>query len=171
MTSLSRRDTASLAVQWHDLGMDRSRKRSLHARPQINDLQRVDRQRIYAGLRLLKRLNNSSDQAQGAAIAGNEFSGVGGSETRPRSRSPHVTEPMMISFYPLEDRTTTHAAAIYYRDQAKTWGARAAAVPDGARNQGAIREIADGYEKIAAQYERREQRERDLKQVAVSEGV
>ena len=76
-----------------------------------------------------------------------------------------------ISFYPLEDRTTTHAAAIYYRDQAKTWGARAAAVPDGARNQGAIREIADGYEKIAAQYERREQRERDLKQVAVSEGV
>ena len=34
MTSLSRRDTALLADQWHDLGMDRSRKRSLHARPQ-----------------------------------------------------------------------------------------------------------------------------------------
>ena len=65
----------------------------------------------------------------------------------------------MISFYPLEDRTTSHAAAIYYRDRAKTWGARAAAVPDGAPQQAAYREIANGYEKIAVQYERREQLE------------
>jgi hypothetical protein len=73
-----------------------------------------------------------------------------------------MTEPMMAttSFYPLEDRPTSHAAAIYYRERAKTWRKRAVAVPDGAPQQAGYREIADGYEKIAAECERREQLER-----------
>lgn len=66
--------------------------------------------------------------------------------------------------------TASHAAAIYYRERAKTWRESAAAVPDGAPQQAVYREIAEGYEKIAAQYERREQLERGLK-VAVREGV
>lgn len=66
--------------------------------------------------------------------------------------------------------TAPHAAAIYYRERAKTWRESAAAVPDGAPQQAVYREIAEGYEKIAAQYERREQLERGLK-VAVREGV
>ena len=65
--------------------------------------------------------------------------------------------------------TASHAAAIYYRERAKTWRESAAAVPDGAPQQAVYREIAEGYEKIAAQYERR-QLERGLK-VAVREGV
>ena len=70
----------------------------------------------------------------------------------------------MISFYPLEDRPTSQAAAIYYRDRAKTWPRRCRTAPR------AFHEIADGYEKIAIEYERREQLE-GSKQVAVSEGV
>ena len=104
---------------------------------------------------------NDSDWAQGAGIVDNDPWG------RRRLRDATVLPltssdrgPMMISFYPLQDRTTTHAAAIYYRDRAKTWRARAAAVPNGARHQAAFREIADGYEKIAGQYEQREQLER-----------
>ena len=54
------------------------------------------------------------------------------------------------------------ATAIYYREQAKMWRESAAAVPDGAPQQAVYREIAEGYEKIAAQYERREQLERGL---------
>jgi hypothetical protein len=65
-----------------------------------------------------------------------------------------------ISFYPLDDRSISHAMALYYRDRAKTWRERAGAVPDGAPQPAGYREIADGYEKIAAQYERREQLER-----------
>jgi hypothetical protein len=54
------------------------------------------------------------------------------------------------------------ATAIYYREQAKMWRESAAAVPDGAPQQAVYREIAEGYEKIAAQYERREQLEQGL---------
>jgi hypothetical protein len=54
------------------------------------------------------------------------------------------------------------ATAIYYRGQAKIWRESAAAVPDGAPQQAVYREIAEGYEKIAAQYERREQLEQGL---------
>jgi hypothetical protein len=66
-------------------------------------------------------------------------------------------EPMMAAaaFYPLAGRPTSHAAAIYYRERTKTWHERAATVPDGAPHQAAYREIAEGYEKIAAQYEQR----------------
>jgi hypothetical protein len=74
------------------------------------------------------------------------------------------------SFHPLEEHPTSHAAAIHYRERAKTWRESAAAVPDGAPQQAIYREIAEGYEKLAAHYERGEQLERSLK-VPVREGV
>ena len=77
---------------------------------------------------------------------------------------------MATASFHLEDCSTSHAAAIYFHERAKTWRERAAAVPDGAPQQAVYREIAEGYDKIAAQYERREQLERGLK-VAVREGV
>ena len=64
------------------------------------------------------------------------------------------------SFYPLEDPPTSHAAAIHYRERATVWRESATAVPDGAPQQATYREIAEGYEKIAAQYEQRERFER-----------
>ena len=64
--------------------------------------------------------------------------------------------------------TASHAAAIYYRERAKTWRESAAAVPDGAPQQAVYRELADGYEKLAACYERRALLEQRLK---VREGV
>jgi hypothetical protein len=72
------------------------------------------------------------------------------------------------AFYPLGDRPTSHAAASYYCERAKTWHERAAAVPDGAPHQALYREIAEGCEKIAAQYEQRERFERASK-IAVGE--
>jgi hypothetical protein len=74
------------------------------------------------------------------------------------------------SFHPLKEHPTSHAAAIYYRERAKTWRESAAAVPDGAPQQAVYREIAEGYEKIAAHYEQRERLEQRL-EVAVREGV
>jgi len=56
--------------------------------------------------------------------------------------------------YPLENRPTLHATIIYYRERAKTWHERAAALPDSDPQQAVYREIAEGYEKIAACYER-----------------
>jgi len=49
------------------------------------------------------------------------------------------------SFHPLEEHPTSHAAAIHYRERAKTWRESAAAVPDGAPQQAIYREIAEGY--------------------------
>jgi hypothetical protein len=53
--------------------------------------------------------------------------------------------------------SASKAAVIFYRERAKTWRDSAAAVLDGAPQQAVYREIAEGYEKIAAQYERQEQ--------------
>jgi hypothetical protein len=76
------------------------------------------------------------------------------------------------SFYPIEDCPTSQATAIYFRERAKTWRERAAAVSGGAPQHVACvyRELADGYEGLAACYERRAQLERNLK-VVVSEDV
>ena len=74
------------------------------------------------------------------------------------------------SFHPLEEHPTSRAAATHYRERAKTWRESAAAVPAGAPQQAVYWEIAEGYEKLAAHYERREQLERGSK-VAVWEGV
>jgi hypothetical protein len=63
------------------------------------------------------------------------------------------------SFRPLEDHPTAHAAAIHYRERARMWRESAMAVPDGAPQQAVYFEIAEGYEKLAACYERREQAE------------
>lgn len=68
---------------------------------------------------------------------------------------------------PLEHHPTSQSAAIYYRERAKTWRESAAAVPDGAPQQGAYLEIAEGYERLAAHYERREQHGRSLKEGVV----
>jgi hypothetical protein len=73
-------------------------------------------------------------------------------------------------FHPLEEHPTSQAAAIHSRERAKTWRESAAAVPDGAPQQAVYLEIAEGYERLAAHYERREQLERGSK-VAVWEGV
>jgi hypothetical protein len=50
------------------------------------------------------------------------------------------------------------------------WRESTMAVPDGAPQHAVYLEIAEGYEKLAAHYERREQLERSLT-VAVREGV
>jgi|SRR5690348_15592929 hypothetical protein len=59
--------------------------------------------------------------------------------------------------------SASKAAAIFYRERAKTWRDSAAAVPDGAPQQAVYREIAEGYEKISAHYERQEQLARGSK--------
>ena len=74
------------------------------------------------------------------------------------------------SFYPLEDRPTARAAAIHYRERAKMWRENAMTLPVGAPQLAKYREIAEGYEKLAAHYERRWLLEKSLK-LAVGESV
>jgi len=74
------------------------------------------------------------------------------------------------SFHPLEEHPTSRAAATHYRERAKTWRESAAAVPAGAPQQAVYLEIAEGYEKLATHYERRQRLECGLK-VAVRESV
>lgn len=64
---------------------------------------------------------------------------------------------------PLETRPTAQAMGIYYRTRAKMWRENAMAVPDGAPLQASYRELAEGYDRLAALYERRAQREQNLK--------
>jgi hypothetical protein len=59
-------------------------------------------------------------------------------------------------FQPIENRPTPHAAAIHYRERAKMWRESAAAVPDGAPQQAIYLEFAEGYARLAVQYETRE---------------
>jgi hypothetical protein len=68
---------------------------------------------------------------------------------------------------PLKDYPDIHEAAVYYRGRAKTWQESVAAIPNGAPQQAIYREIAEGYEKLAAHYERREKLERGLGVVPV----
>jgi hypothetical protein len=56
---------------------------------------------------------------------------------------------------PIEDHPTPHAAAAHYRERAKVWRESVAALPDGAPQQAIYREIAEGYERLAVQYETR----------------
>ncbi len=67
---------------------------------------------------------------------------------------------MATTFYPLEDRPTAHAAAIHYRERTRMWRESAAALSAGAPQQAVYLEIAEGYERLAAHYERRELLER-----------
>jgi hypothetical protein len=57
------------------------------------------------------------------------------------------------SFPSLGDNPKTRAAAIHYRRRAHAWRESAMAVPEGAPQQAIYREIAEGYEKLAAHYE------------------
>jgi hypothetical protein len=64
------------------------------------------------------------------------------------------------SSHPLENRSTSHGAASYYRERANVWRESAMAVPDGAPQQAVYVEIAEGYERLAAHYEKRERLEK-----------
>jgi hypothetical protein len=66
------------------------------------------------------------------------------------------------SFHPLEDCPTPRESASYYRERAKTWRESAMAVPEGAPQQAVYLEIAEGYERLAAHYERRGRLEKGL---------
>jgi hypothetical protein len=66
------------------------------------------------------------------------------------------------SFQPLKDGPIPQAAASYYRERAKMWSESARAIPDGAPQQAVYLEIAEGYERLAAHYERRERLEKGL---------
>jgi hypothetical protein len=59
-------------------------------------------------------------------------------------------------FQSIENLLTPHAAAIHYRERAKMWQESAASVPDGAPQQAVYLEIAEGYARLAVQYETRE---------------
>jgi hypothetical protein len=59
------------------------------------------------------------------------------------------------SIPPLEDHPTPEVAAAHYRERAKMWRDSAAALPPGAPQQAVYLEIAEGYEKLAAVYEKR----------------
>ena len=56
-------------------------------------------------------------------------------------------------FQSIENLLTPHAAAIHYRERAKMWQESAASVPDGAPQQAVYLEIAEGYARLAVQYE------------------
>ncbi len=59
-------------------------------------------------------------------------------------------------FQPMENHPSPQAAAIHYRERAKMWRESAAAVPDGAPQQAVYLEIAEGYARLAVQYEARQ---------------
>ena len=77
----------------------------------------------------------------------------------------------MSTVEPHQSHPRSQATTVYYRDRAKTWQASAKAVPSGAPQQAIYREIAEGYEKLAAHYERREQLERPKAAVPEVEAI